>query len=182
MSKYVALLRGINVGGNKLIKMAELREVFASAGFKNARTYIQSGNVIFETRNSDADKVARKIEKAIYQSLSHEVTVIVQTVEALRDSVKRNPFKSVESDEDVVKFVTFMSADPLKALRLPLVIVKENAEVLAIRNRTAFIACRRKPNGIFGFPNAVFEKELSVAATTRTWGTVTKFLSLAEED
>lgn len=182
MSKYVALLRGINVGGNKLIKMAELREVFTRLGFKNVRTYIQSGNVIFEATDSNLEKVTKKIEKAIHQSLGHEVTVILQTVAALKDSVKGNPFKSIESEDDVVRFITFMSAEPSKPQRLPFVIVKENAEVLAIRNRTAFLACRRKPNGMFGFPNAFFEKELGVAATTRNLRTVTKLLELAEKD
>ena len=85
MIKYVALLRGINVGGNKLIKMADLREVFERSGSKMSRTYIQSGNVIFEAKDSDAEKVVRKIEKAIHQSLGHEVTVILQTVDDLRD-------------------------------------------------------------------------------------------------
>lgn len=182
MIKYVALLRGINVGGSKLIKMAELREVFTGAGFKNVLTYIQSGNVIFEARDSDAEKVAKKIEKAIYESLGHQVKVVLRTVAELRTLVKGNPFKRVESEEDVMRFVTFMSAEPLKAPRAPFVIEKENAEVLAIRNRTAFLACRRKPNGMFSFPNAFFEKELGVASTTRNVRTVTKLLELAEKD
>lgn len=180
MNKYVALLRGINVGGHKLIKMADLREVFEQSGFKNVVTYIQSGNVIFEAKDSDTGKVVRKIEKAIHQSLGHEVTVILQTVDDLKDLIKVNPFKRVESEEDIGKVVTFMSAEP-KAPRLPFVIVKENSEILMIRNRAAFVACRRKPNGMFGFPNAFFEKEFGVAATTRNWSTVNKILALAEK-
>ncbi|HWN08694.1 MAG TPA: DUF1697 domain-containing protein [Pyrinomonadaceae bacterium] len=180
MITYVALLRGINVGGNKLIKMADLREVFESSGFKSVRTYIQSGNVIFETRDSDADKVVRKIEKAIYQSLGHEVTVILRTVAELKNLVEGDHFKHIESEEDVMRFVTFMSAEPLRAPRLPFVIPKENAEILVIRNRTAFLACRRKPNGMFSFPNAFFEKEFGVSATTRNWNTVNKILELVK--
>ena len=182
MNKYVALLRGINVGGNKLIKMADLREVFTQSGFKNVRTYIQSGNVIFETRDTNAEKVTKKIEKAIYKSLGHEVTVILRTVGELRTVVKGNPFKSVESEENVMRFVTFLAAEPLNAPRTPFVIAKENAEILAIRNRTAFLACRRKPNGMFSFPNAFIEKDLGVASTTRNDRTVAKLLALAQED
>lgn len=180
MIKYVAFLRGINVGGNKLIKMADLREVFAGSGCRNVSTYIQSGNVIFEAKEINADAVARKIEKQIQQSLGHEVTVMVLTAAELKACVKGDPFKNIQSDEDAVSFVTFMSAEPIKRPRLPFIIAKENVEVLAIRNRTAFIVCRRKPNGTFGFPNAFLEKELGVAATTRNVRTVMKILELVE--
>lgn len=180
MTKYVALLRGINVGGHKLIKMADLREVFARSGFRNVITYIQSGNVIFDAKEADSDKVVRKLEKAIYHSLGHEVVVILQTVAGLKESIKTDPFKRIESEDEVVRFVTFMSADPPKVPRLPFVIATENAEILSMRNRTAFLACRRKPNGMFGFPNPFFEKELGVTATTRNWTTVNKILELAE--
>ncbi|MBC8030733.1 MAG: DUF1697 domain-containing protein [Pyrinomonadaceae bacterium] len=181
MIKYIALLRGINVGGNKLIKMADLREVFEHSGFKNVSSYIQSGNVIFDAKETDADAVVRKIEKKIHQSLGHQVTVILRTAAELKACVKGDPFKRIKSGEDVTKFVTFMSAEPSNQPRLPFVIAKENVEVLAIKNRAAFVVCRRKQNGMFGFPNAFFEKELSVAATTRNWNTVTKILELAEK-
>jgi uncharacterized protein (DUF1697 family) len=178
--EYVAFLRGINVGGNKLIKMADLRQVFERSRFKNVRTYIQSGNVIFATEETDAPALTKKIEKKIYQALGHEVTVILRTVAELKECVKGDPFRSVESEEDVMRFVTFMAAEPVSQPRLPLLIAKENAEILAIINRAAFFACRRKKNGMFGFPNSFFEKELGVAATTRNWRTVNKILELAE--
>jgi len=181
MIKYVAFLRGINVGGNKLIKMADLREVFERSRFKNVRTYIQSGNVIFETADTDAHALVRKIEKKIYQAFGHEVTVILRTVAELKECLKGDPFKSIKSGEDVMLFVTFMSSEPINEPRLPFVIAKENAEILAIKNRAAFLACRRKKNGMFGFPNACFEKELGVSATTRNPTTVNKILELAEK-
>ena len=181
MIKYVALLRGINVGGNKLIKMTDLREVFERARFKNVRTYIQSGNVIFESADTDAQAIVMKIEKTIYRAFGHEVTVILQTVAELKSSVKGNPFKNIKSGEDVVLFVTFMSAEPINAPQLPFVIAKENVEIPAIKNRAAFVVCGRKQNGMFSFPNAFFEKELGVSATTRNWTTVNKILELAEK-
>jgi len=181
MIKYVALLRGINVGGNKLIKMADLREVFERARFKNVRTYIQSGNVIFESPDTDARAIVRKIEKKIFEALNLQVTVILRTVAELKACVKDNPFKSIKSGEDIGLIVTFMSAEPLNKPRLPFIVVKENAEILAIKNRAAFVVCRRKKNGMFGFPNAFIEKELAVSATTRNWTTVNKISELAEE-
>jgi uncharacterized protein (DUF1697 family) len=181
MIKYIAFLRGINVGGHKLIKMADLREVFERSGFRNVSTYIQSGNVIFDAKETDAAAIVRKIEKKIYQSLGHEVRVILRTAAELKECVTDDPFKRIKPGEEVMTCVTFMSAEPIKKLRLPFVITKDNAEILAIRNRVAFIACRRKPNGMFGFPNAFFEKELGVAATTRNWTTVNKVSELADK-
>lgn len=181
MIKYVAFLRGINVGGNKLIKMADLREVFERLGFKNVSTYIQSGNVIFDAKDTDADTIVGKIEKKIFQSLGHQVTVIIRTAAELKEALKSDPFKRIKPGEDVVRFVTFMSAEPIKQPRLPLLIAKENVEILAIKNRVAFLVCRRKQNGTFGFPNAFFEKELGVSATTRNWATVNKVLELAKK-
>ena len=154
MIKYVALLRGINVGGNKLIKMADLREVFERLGFKNVSTYIQSGNVIFEAKQTDAAAIVRKLEKKIYESFGHEVTVILRTAAELKECVTCDPFEGIKADEEAGRVVTFMSSEPATTPKLPFVNVKEHAEVLSIRNGAAFIVCRRKQNGMFGFPNA----------------------------
>ena len=181
MTKYVAFLRGINVGGNKLIKMADLRQLFEDLGLKNVSTYIQSGNVIFEAKETKPETLVRKIEKKIRESLGHEVTVILRTGAELKACVKGDPFKGLKPGEDAMTCLTFLSADPIKQPRLPLLLERENAEVLAIKNRTAFIVCRRKPNGMFGFPNALVEKEWGVSATTRNPRTVMKMIELIEK-
>jgi len=180
MLKYVALLRGINVGGKKLIKMEDLSRVFAGSGFKNVRTFIQSGNVIFDAAENNPDVLAKKIEKRLHKSLGQEVTVIVRTIAELEDILKRNPFKRIKPGTDVMMFVTFFSAEPNTRPKLPLISFPENLEVFAIRDRAAFILASRKKHGWFGFPNNFIEKQLGVPATTRNWTTVRKIIARAK--
>ena len=178
MTKYVAFLRGINVGGKKLIKMTDLAGVFTSLGLQDVRTYIQSGNVIFDSTDTDANALSNKIEKKIHKSFGHEVPVLLRTLAELEAILKHNPFRKIRPDDDVVTFVTFLSAEPVDKVKLPLMFTTENFEVFAIKDRTAFILCHRKKNGLFGFPNNFIEKKLGVSATTRTWATVNKIVAL----
>jgi uncharacterized protein (DUF1697 family) len=96
---YVALLRGINVGGHKLIKMKELARIFADAGFKNVRTYVASGNVIFESGSANRAALTRKIEKALQKALGYDVTVVLRTLSEIESIVNRNPFKKYEASQ-----------------------------------------------------------------------------------
>ena len=97
---YVALLRGINVGGHKLIKMKELARIFTDNGLKNVRTYIASGNVIFESGSANKAALTRKIEKALQQTLGYEVTVVLRTLSEIESIVNRNPFKRYEASKE----------------------------------------------------------------------------------
>jgi uncharacterized protein (DUF1697 family) len=179
MITYVALLRGINVGGKKLIKMDELIRVFESLRLKHVRTYIQCGNVIFEVAESDVAALIKKIEKKILKTLGHDVTVVLRTIDELKTIVKRNPFKQVKPGADVMMVVAFLSTEPASKPKLPLISSTEKLEVLDIRDRAAFILCRRKKTGWFGFPNNFIEKQLGVSATTRSWTTVSKIIAAA---
>ena len=181
MIKYVAFLRAINVGGRNLIKMEDLRGVFTRAGFKNVKTYINSGNVIFDAAETNTDSLARKIEKVLHKAFGHDVSVALQTMTELEDILRRNPFKKIKPDADVVIFVAFLSAEPRTKPRLPIISATENLEVLAIKDRAVFILCHPKKNGSFGFPNNFLEKELGVSATTRNWTTVRKTIDLAQK-
>ena len=172
--KYVALLRGINVGGHKLIKMDMLRGLLASAGFRNVRTLIASGNVLFEAPKTRPSTLARRIEKILFAGLGYEVPVIVRTVDDLKALVKKDPFKKVEATKDVMLFVAFLFSEPRQAPKLPLKFFDEHLEVLAIVDGAAFILARRKKTGWFSFPSNFIEKLLGVAATTRNWTTVRK--------
>ncbi|HVS21318.1 MAG TPA: DUF1697 domain-containing protein [Pyrinomonadaceae bacterium] len=182
MIKYVAFLRGINVGGKRLIKMEDLRRVVESLGLKNVRTFIASGNVLFETSQTNRDALTRKIEKKLLTAFGHDVPVVLQTIDELRDILRRGPFKNIKPSPDVMMCVTLLTGEPKGSPKLPLQSAIENLEVLAIKNRAAFILWRRKKNGMFSFPNNFFEKEFKVTATTRQWNTINRIVALAEAE
>ena len=90
--KYIALLRGINIGRNKRIKMADLVKTFEALGFKKIKTYLQSGNVIFNYDSIDTAKIAENIEEKISQTFGFSVNVVIRTDDELESIVKGNPF------------------------------------------------------------------------------------------
>ena len=171
--RYVAFLRGINVGGNKLIKMDALAATFTSAGFRNVKTYIASGNVIFDSRATKPELLAKKIERKLLETFGHQIAVMVFPLTDLEALVKRSPFKRVKRDKDMMLFVVLLRSEGPQ-VKLPFESRTENFKVIAIQDRAAFIVARRKKTGWFGFPNNFIEKEFAVAATTRNWSTVEK--------
>jgi len=181
MIRYVAFLRAINVGGQKLIKMTELARIFTAVGFRNVRTYIQSGNVIFDAASAHPEALRRKIEKTLQQALGYEVTVILRSLAEIEALVRRDPFKKIKTGAEAMLFVVFLSAEPQRKPKLPLVSKTENLECFAVKDRAAFIVSHLKKNGWFGFPNKFVEKELGVLGTTRNWSTVNKILKAAEK-
>lgn len=176
MTKYIALLRKVNVGGNNLIKMDALREVFETAGFKNVRTFQQAGNVVFETA---AKNPTPKVEKLLSKSFNADLRAIVFTVDELTQLTKQDPFKRVEPG-DVMLCVAFLADKPAHKPKLPFKSTTENLELIAVKDRAAFVVARRKKTGWFGFPNNFVEKELGVTATTRQWSTLRKLIDFAE--
>ena len=176
MTKYVALLRKVNVGGNNLIKMDALRKVFETAGFKNVRTFQQAGNVVFETAAKNPKK---KIEKLLSKSFNPDLRAIIFTVDELARFTKQDPFKRVEPG-DVMLCVAFLADKPAQKPKLPLESTTEKLELIAVKDRAAFVVARRKKTGWFGFPNNFVEKELGVTATTRQWSTLRKLIYFAE--
>ena len=170
--RYVAFLRGINVSGKKLIKMQDLKRMFEGMGFANVKTYIQSGNVIFESLEKDTAALRKMIEAGLKRELRYELVVLLRTVGELEEMVKRNPFKKIK-DADVGMYVTFMAEECKTKPKLPLFSKKQDVKVLEITGRDAFCLALPTGDGHYGFPNAFIEKEFKLAATTRNWTTVT---------
>lgn len=179
MITYVAFLRGINVGGHKIIRMEELARTFASAGLKKVKTYIQSGNVIFDSAEADVSVLEKKIERKLLKSFGHEVPVVVLPLTDLAAIVRRNPFSQIKTGADAVLFVAFLDSEKKVRPKLPLKSSAENLEVFAVKDRAAFIVARRKKTGRFGFPNSFVEKEFGVSATTRNWNSLKKIVAAA---
>ena len=173
MTKYAAFLRGINVGGKNKIKMETLREVFGSSlGFENVKTYINSGNVIFETAKTDDNKLAAKIEKAIEKEFLLNIKVMVRTIDEIEDIIKNNPFDGqFTSDKDL--HVLFLD-DKLAEEKSKLLLEHNNEnEMFAVRNREIFCLLRA------GFSDSLLGKDyigkkLKTPATARNWRTVNK--------
>ncbi len=177
MSTYIAFLRAVNVAGHGRLLMADLRDGFSAAGCRRVRTYIQSGNVIFEPPNEDPDGVVEKVRKKLRVSA---LEMTLRQAAEMVELVRRSPFEAAESDAAVKRYVVFLSAAPALRPRLPLALAKEALEAVAMAEREVFVLSRRKQNGSYGFPNAFIEKELRVSATSRNWSTVMAMVNLLE--
>lgn len=172
--KYVAFLRGINVGGKNKVKMETLREICTEQGFENVKTYINSGNIIFETAKSDDKKLAEKIEKAIENEFSLNIKTMVRSIAEIEDIVKNNPFDGqFENDKDMHVF--FLDEDLPAEKREQLLSQNSENEMFDVRNREIFCLLRVSVlDSLMG--KDYIGKKLKVSATARNWRTVNKIL------
>lgn len=121
MAEYIALLRGINVGGSKPIKMDALRNEFESLGFERVRTVLTSGNVLFEAKGTDRHAVTRKIKDKLEKTFGHDTSVILRTRREVFDLVDSNPFEYVKITPKTRLYVTFFMEKPRSELKIPCV-------------------------------------------------------------
>jgi uncharacterized protein (DUF1697 family) len=190
MASHVALLRGINVGGRNKVPMTELREVVTSLGHTGVTTYIQSGNVLFTTDDTDSAKLASSLEAAITGSFGIESSVVVLSKEDLAGILDRNPHQDEPNPKLV--HVVFLNAE-LPADLLDRIKKAESASAAKGSRDTVTAAgpalYLHTPDG-FGtseLSQALFRiigppGKAGVAATARNWATSTKLLSLCEEE
>lgn len=182
MKKYVAFMRAINVAGHASVKMRDLRDAFAAVGCKGVKTYIQSGNVIFESPEEDTAAVFQKVRVTLRDLLGSEPGVFLRTVRDVERLVRGAAFKDFEAEPGIKLYVAFLSRKPRSKPRFPLRSSKEALEAVAMKNLEVFIVSRRKKNGFYGFPNNFIEKELGVLATSRNWSTLTKIVELVRKE
>ncbi|MEZ5346713.1 MAG: DUF1697 domain-containing protein [Pyrinomonadaceae bacterium] len=174
--RYAALLRGINVGGNTKVKMETLREMCEALGFKNVKTYINSGNVAFDTRKSDNRKLAAKIVKAIEKEFAISISVMVRSLREIEQVIKNNPFAGeFESEKEmhVLFLEQEMPAEKIKQL------LANNSEKERFSVIGPEIYCHLR-NGVIDsiLGKDYIGKKLKVAATARNWRTVNKIAAL----
>jgi uncharacterized protein (DUF1697 family) len=176
MVTIISLLRGVNVAHRRL-KMSELAELYATLGFTNVRTYIQSGNVVFSNSQKDESHLAHRIHNAIRTKLRLDVTVFLRTPEELDRLVKKNPFTGNDQSR---MHVTFLYTKPTQVPSDEIAAVAAKDEKLSIFDREVFLFL---PNGQgrTKLSNSFFEKLFKVPATTRNWNTVLALLELARE-
>jgi len=180
MIQYVAFLRGINVGGKHLVKMDALRSVIETLGCKNVQTFIQSGNVIFDSAAKDAAALTKKIEKALLTNFGFPIPVMIRTGAELAALVQLNPFQS--AGDDGVKYVTFLTTELKRSPTLPLWSPANDCAITHVGGREIFSVGYRLPNGRSGNVMMLIEKEAGKAVTTRNWNTIVKIVGMLSAD
>ena len=177
MPVYIAMLRGINVGGHKKVLMADLRKSCEALGFEQVQTYVQSGNVIFKARGS-ADALSKKMEEMILEDFGFEVSVMSRSAAEMEKIRAANPFLK-RAGADLTKLhVTFLSSAPPPGAVKKIEAFAAPPEEFQCKEREIYLYL---PNG-FGrskLATAPFERLLGVRATARNWNTVTKLCEMS---
>jgi len=174
--RYIALLRGINVGGNTMIKMAELKTSFASLGFENVATYINSGNLAFNTRKTDGNKLASCIEAAIEKDFGKLIPVMIREQDDIARIIDANPFVG-EFESHKEMHVLFLTENMPKDKEQQLLESAPEGERYAANGREIYC---HLPKGVIDslLGKSFIEKKLKLAVTGRNWRTVEKLISL----
>jgi uncharacterized protein (DUF1697 family) len=168
---YICFLRAVNVSGQNLIKMAQLKTMFETLGFERVRTYLQSGNVVFDTRKSDLTALTKQIQKQILQDFACDLRLVLKTADEHSRIVTANPFlkrKSIDAKFLHATLLLEATTASLADRKLPTLEGEEIAQ-------TAEAVYLHLPHGSgrTKLSNAFFEKALGVGATTRNWYTMT---------
>lgn len=174
--KYVALLRGINVGGKHMIKMEKLRSICESLGFENVKSYINSGNLIFETRKADGGKLAASIHDGIAKELGFDIAVMVRSSDEIEEIIAANPYDG-QFDNDKDLHISFLNEE-LPAEKLNLLLEQaSDTELITVKGRTIYYLLRISiVDSVLG--KGFVDKKLKVACTARNWRTVKKLVEL----
>ncbi|NJC98767.1 MAG: hypothetical protein C3F07_05835 [Anaerolineales bacterium] len=177
MNKYVAFLRAINVGGNTVIKMDELRKMFELLGLDNVRTYIQSGNVIFESDEDDASALEERIERQLEEGLGKRIQLFVRTMREIMSIAEATPFHPKENE---TMHIVFLKSKPERKAAGALMSFKSKADDFAIRGREVYNLRRDRDNSVFS--NNLVEKTLGMSGTTRNLTTLRKIVEKYSRD
>jgi uncharacterized protein (DUF1697 family) len=174
--KYAALLRGINVGGKNMIKMEALRSRLTSLGFENVTSYINSGNLVFETGARDDAKIAKQIHEAILTDFGFDISVMVRPMAEIRGIVANNPFDGGFED-DRYMHVFFLNAELDEDKENLLWEQGNENEMFAVSGR--HVLCLLKISILDSAVGKGFiDKKLKVPATARNWRTVKKIAEM----
>jgi uncharacterized protein (DUF1697 family) len=175
MPKYIALLRGVNVGQN-LLKMDRLRALAEGLGFKDVKTYAQSGNIVFHAEGP-AENCSTALEGKLAGETRLPVVVFVRTPAELKLLIERNPFLKDATIDRKKLHVTFLPKAPTKEGHAKLGTIPRGADEFRLGRSEVYLHC---PNG-YGktkLSNNAIERALAIAATTRNWNTTTKLLEM----
>jgi uncharacterized protein (DUF1697 family) len=176
--KYIAFLRGINVGGNKKVPMGDLKKMFEASGFTDVKTLLNSGNVVFSSDETEISAIKNSIEQSLIKKFGFAIPVIVRSQEKIKQLVEDSPFKHIEVTKDVRLYVTFLAETPKTSLKIPYESEDKALRILRVSNSEVcslvVLSAIKGTLDLMGF----IEKEFGKNVTTRNWNTVVKLVEL----
>lgn len=178
---YIALLRGINVSGQKIIKMDLLASLFTELKLTNVRTYIQSGNVIFESNSNDRIKLSQRIRLHLKIKLEMDIPVILRTSEELERIVQFDPFPNRIMPGKSMLYISFLENQAPENSSALLQNMENKNEFLVLQEQEVYSLIRKDTTDKIRFTNMVLEKAMQQAATTRNINTVQKLVVLCKK-
>jgi uncharacterized protein (DUF1697 family) len=180
MPIYVSMLRGINVGAHKRIKMEQLRTSFATLGFEQVKTYIQSGNVIFKTTKLSPELLSRKIEERILSNFGFPVSVVSRTAAEMANAIESNPFLKKRGIDQDKLHIMFLSDAPTALALTKLAALTAAPDQSRCLGKEIYLYL---PNGAgkSSLMRSSLDRVLSVVTTTRNWRTVNTLHKMCQE-
>ncbi len=176
--KYIAFLRGINVGGNHIVKMEVLKKTLEGLGFDKVKTLIASGNVCFESATMDTQKLRSKIEKVLLKVFGFDIPTIIRSEDEIAKIIKIDPFKKIKVTPETRLYVTFLSEIPGKDLKKLYESPLKNYAILQVTDGEVFSVLVLTPKSRSVDSMNILGKMFGKNITTRNWNTVMKMAAL----
>jgi uncharacterized protein (DUF1697 family) len=181
MPRYVALLRGINVGGKNLIRMPALKAAFEGAGFEDVSTYIQSGNVLFASRSRSPRQLAERVESMLAEAFDYVPTVVVRSERQLREIVAKAP-RGFGAEPDAYRYDVIFLKEPLTAAKA-LAQVRTNPDVdTSAAGPGVLYFSRLTARASASRLNTIVTSPIYPSITIRNWATTTRLLALLDAE
>ena len=180
MSIFISMLRGINVGGQKMMRMETLRNIYEELGFNSVRTYVQSGNVVFESTEHDQQELNKLIEAHIELTCGYSTQVFIRKADELQRILAGNPFLNDRNEDPSKLHVTFLYQSPSETALSKLTTPSNTADEFKPEGQAIYLFCP-KGYGKTKLSNGFFERKLGMPVTTRNWNTVNNLYTMAIE-
>ena len=179
MAVFVSFLRGINVGGNKTIRMAALKAAYETLGLTGVKTLLNSGNVVFEAKEKNRAKLTKTLEDVIEKEFGFRPVVVVRSAAELAKILAKNPFPEMAKNDPSHLLVMTLVSKPKAGAKDRLAEVYSGPEEIEIAGEDVYLTYP-KGIGVSKLTNTLLERHFGVAGTARNWNTLTKLIGLAE--
>ncbi len=181
-STYIALLRGINVGGNAKVPMADLKKMFEKMGFKNTKTILNTGNIIFDvppSQKTTLTSLTKTIETELEKTFGFPIKTHLRTREDIEKLIAEDPFKKINVTPETRLYITFLVDTPKAkspTFKVPYISPDKNFQILKLTDREIIYVLTVTPDMRSTDVMNILEKEFGKSLTTRNWNTVLKMV------